>query len=70
MQATTGAFPPNKLAGLSARSCFTSQVHEAFLRAIFDPEGHRLDVFSGAGRQAISASPVLFLANEVWATWL
>jgi len=29
-------------AGLSARSCITSQVHEAFLRAIFAPAGHRL----------------------------
>ena len=26
--------------------------------------------FSGAGFQLISASPVLFLANEVWITWL
>ena len=26
--------------------------------------------FSGAGRQPISASPVLFLANEGWITWL
>ena len=25
---------------------------------------------SGVGRQPISASPVLFLANEVWFTWL
>ena len=25
---------------------------------------------SGAGRQPISASPVLFLANGVWITWL
>ena len=27
-------------------------------------------LFSGAGRQPISAPPVLFLANEVWITWL
>jgi len=26
--------------------------------------------FSGVGRQPISASPVLFLANEGWITWL
>jgi len=26
--------------------------------------------FSGVGRQPISASPVLFLANVVWITWL
>ena len=26
--------------------------------------------FSGAGRQPISASSVLFLASEVWITWL
>jgi len=37
IQAPTGVFPPNKSAGLSARSCVTSQVHEAFLRAIFCP---------------------------------
>ena len=75
IQAPTGVFPPNESAGLSARSCVTSQVHEAFLRAIFAPAGHRLNVFSepffsGVGRQPISASPVLFLANEVWITWL
>ena len=35
MKAPTGAFPPNKSAGLSARSCVMSQVHEAILRAIF-----------------------------------
>ena len=28
MKAPTGAFPPNKSAGLSARSCVTFQVHE------------------------------------------
>jgi len=33
--APTGAFPPNKSARLSARSCVTSQVHEAILWAIF-----------------------------------
>ena len=27
-------------------------------------------IFTGVGRQPISASPVLFLANEVWITWL
>ena len=35
MKAPTGAFPPNKSAGLSARSCVTSQVHEVILWAIF-----------------------------------
>jgi len=45
MKAPTGAFPPNKSAGLSACSCVTSQVHEAILWAIFAPEGHRLNVF-------------------------
>ena len=34
IQAPTGVFPPNESAGLSARSCVTSQVHEAFPRAI------------------------------------
>ena len=29
----------------SARSCVTSQVHEAILWAIFAPAGHRLNVF-------------------------
>ena len=38
IQAPIGVFPPNKSAGLSARSCVTSQVHEAFLRAIFMPQ--------------------------------
>ena len=39
----TGVFPPNMSAGLSARSrsCVTSQVSEAILRAIFAPGGHR-----------------------------
>ena len=35
MKARPGTFPPNKSAGLSARSCVTSQVHEAILWAIF-----------------------------------
>ena len=39
IQAPTGVFPPNESAGLSARSCVTSQVHEAILWAIFAP-GH------------------------------
>ena len=44
--APTGAFPPNKSAGLSARSCVTSLAHEAILWAIFfAPAGHRLNVF-------------------------
>jgi len=39
IRAPIGVFPPNKSAGLSARSCvITSQVHEAFLRAIFMPQ--------------------------------
>ena len=37
IRAPTGVFPPNKSAGLSARSCVTSQVHEASLKAIFGP---------------------------------
>jgi len=37
IQAPTGVFPPNESAGLSAHSGVTSQVHEAFLRAIFCP---------------------------------
>ena len=45
MKAPTGAFPPNKSAGLSARSCVTFQVHEAILWAIFAPAGHRFSVF-------------------------
>jgi hypothetical protein len=39
------AFPPNKSAGLSARSRVTSQAHEAILWTIFAPEGNRLNVF-------------------------
>ena len=46
--APTGAFPPNKSARLSARSCVTSQVHEAILWAIVAPAGHRLKCFSQA----------------------
>jgi len=45
IQAPTGVFPPNESAGLSARSCVTSHVHEALLQAIFAPAGHRLNVF-------------------------
>jgi len=68
--APTGAFPPNESAGLSARSCVTSQVHEAILWAILPQQGIVSMFFSGAGRQPISASTVLFLANEGWITWL
>jgi len=67
IQAPTGVFPPKESAGLSARSCVTSQVHEAFLRAIFLPQQGIVSIFfSGLGRQPISASPVLVLANEVY----
>jgi len=45
MKAPTGAFPPNKSVGLSARSCVKFQVNEAILWAIFAPEGHRFNVF-------------------------
>ena len=56
MKAPTGAFPPNKSAGLSARSCVTSQVHEAILWAIFLPQQGIVSMFfSGVGRQPISA---------------
>ena len=48
IQAPTGVFPPNKPAGLSARSCVTSQVHEAFLRAIFCPSRASSQCFSQA----------------------
>jgi len=44
----TGIFPPNKSAGLSARSCVTSQVHEAFIRAIFCPSRASSQCFSQA----------------------
>jgi len=71
IQAPTGVFPPNESAGLSARSCVTSQVHEGISPGFFLPQqGIVSMLFSGAGRQPISASPVLFLANEVWVTWL
>ena len=45
MLAPAGVFPPNNSAGLSARSCITSQDHEAFLRAIFAPAGHHLSSY-------------------------
>ena len=43
-KALSGVFPPNKSAGSECQMCFTSQVHKAFLRAIFAPVGHRLTV--------------------------
>ena len=52
IQAPTDIFPPNESAGLSARSCVTSQVHEAILRAIFCPSRASSQYFS----QAPSAS--------------
>jgi hypothetical protein len=53
----------NKSAGLSARSCVTSQVHEVFLWTVFLPQQGIVSMFfSGVGRQPISALPVLFLA--------
>jgi len=36
-KALSGVFPPNKSAGSECPMCSTSQVHEAFLRAIFRP---------------------------------
>ena len=36
-KALSGVFPPNKSAGSECPMCFTSQVHKAFLRAIFAP---------------------------------
>jgi len=36
----------------------------------FCPAGRRLNFFLRLRRQPISASPVLFHANEVWVTWL
>jgi len=48
MKAPTGAFPPNKSAGLSARSCVTFQVHEAILWAIFCPSRASSQCFSQA----------------------
>ena len=67
IKALTGAFLPNKLAGMSARSCITSQVHEAFLRAIPPTPQQGIDskFFSGAGRQQISAPRVLFDTGPV-----
>jgi hypothetical protein len=73
IKTATRTFPPNKPVEPSPRSCVTSQVHETFLRAIFCPNRASTQCFSqapGAGRQPISASPVLFLANGVWVTWL
>ena len=70
IKAPTGDFPPNMSAGLSARSCVTSKVHEeAVLWAIFfAPAGHRLNVFlrRRAPADLSIASPVLFPANEGW----
>ena len=48
IEAPTGAFPPNKSAGLSARSRVTSQVHETFLRAFFCPSRESSQCFSQA----------------------
>ena len=42
-KALSSVFPPIKSAGSECPLRFTSQVHEAFLRAIFAPEGHRLN---------------------------
>ena len=53
IKAPTGAFPPNKSAGLSARSCVTFQVHEAILWAIFLPQQNKK-------RKVTSAEPKLF----------
>ena len=62
-----GVFPPNKSAGLSARSCVTSQVHEAFLRAIFCPNRASSQCFSqasGASRcYARAPSSFLFMQS-------
>ena len=50
IQAPTGVFPGRWSAGLSARSCVTSQIHETFLRAIFCPSRASSQCFfSGAG---------------------
>ena len=48
IQAPSGVFPPSKSAGLSARSCVTSQAHEAFLRAISCPSRASFQCFSQA----------------------
>ena len=44
----------------------TRHISELFL----PQQGIASMFFSGAGRKPISASPVLFLANEVWIMWL
>jgi len=62
IQAPSSVFPPNKSAGLSARSCVTSQVHEEFLRAIFCPSRVSSQCFSqasGASRFQHRLSSVL-----------
>jgi len=62
IQAPTSVFPPNESAGLSARSCVTSQVHEAFLRAIFCPSRASSQCFSqasGASQSQHRLSPFL-----------
>ena len=48
IQAPSGVFPPSKSAGLSARSCVTSQAHEAFLRAIYCPSRASSQCYSQA----------------------
>ena len=53
IKAPTGAFPPNKSAGLSARSCVTSQVREAIPWAIFCP--------SRASSQCFCQAPALVI---------
>jgi hypothetical protein len=55
IEVPTGALPPNKSAGLAGGTEFSGIVSM---------------LFSGAGRQPISALPVLFLASKVWVTWL
>ena len=66
MKAPTGAFPPNKSAGLSARSYVTFRSTRQFSGLFLPQQGIVSMFFSGVGRQPISASPVLFLANEGW----
>ena len=64
IQAPTGVFPPNESAGLSARSCVTSLVHEAFLRAIFCPSRASSPCFSqapGASRSQHRLSSFLLM---------
>ena len=48
--------------------CYVPGPRGIFLGYILPQQGIVSMSFSGAGRQPISASPVLFLANEVWAT--